>query len=101
MPAYDTVTAALADLKLRGFTTDFNLAFDKLRCEKTGSCLSPSEFDIVEHYRFEGDSDPGDESTVYGIAAKDGSMHGVLVTAYGAYTDGLNDELIRKLSVHE
>jgi|SRR5688572_2886996 hypothetical protein len=101
MPAYDTVTDALNDLKLRGFTTDFNIAFDKLQCSKTNKCLSPSEFEIVEHYRFEGNSDPADESTVYAVAAKDGSMRGVLVTAYGAYTDGLNDELIRKLSVNE
>ena len=42
MKTYDTVTEALKDLKLRGFTTDFNIAFDKkgLRFKKKGTTLS-------------------------------------------------------------
>jgi len=99
MHTYETVSGALADLKNRGFTTDFNIAFDKIQCADTGVCLSPSQFEIVEHHRFEGATDPGDASVVYAIAANDGSMKGVLVSAYGMYSDTINDEMIQKLSV--
>jgi len=101
MKTYDTVTEAIADLKKRGFTTDFNLAFDNISCQATGKCLSPSEFEITEHYRFEGETDPGDESVVYAIASKDGSMKGILVSAYGAYSEPVSETMISKLSVQE
>jgi hypothetical protein len=101
MPAYDTLTEALQDMKSRGFTTDFNLAFDNIQCQATGICLRPEEFEITEHYRFEADTNPSDSSVVYGIQAKDGSMKGVLVNAYGVYSESASDNMIRKLSVHE
>ena len=71
MKAYDTLVEALNDLKRRGFTTDFNIAFDKVQCSAAGTCLNPSQFEIVEHYRFEGKNDPDDSSVLYAIAAKD------------------------------
>jgi len=51
MVAYDTVTAALADLKKRGYDLDFNIAFDKIQCAQTGVCLNPHEFEIVDFFR--------------------------------------------------
>ena len=101
MKIYDSVLPALNDLKLRGFITDFNLAFDSIKCSETGQCLSPSQFEIVEHYRFEGDSNPSDMSIVYAISSKDGKMKGVLVSAYGMYSDPVNDDMILKLQVNE
>ncbi len=101
MPAYDTLTDALADLKRRGFTTDFNIEFDAIKCSDTGRTLSPAEFEITEHYRFEGETDPGDESVLYAITAKDGSMKGVLVSAYGMYSENTSEILIRKLAINE
>ena len=38
---------------------------------------------------------------VTGIAAKDGGLKGVLVNAYGVYSDAVSDELIKKLSINE
>jgi hypothetical protein len=101
MKIYDTLLEALNDLKLRGFTTDFNIAFDKVQCSDTGACLDPSQFEIVEHYRFEGKNDPDDSSILYAISAKDGSLKGVLVNAYGMYGDAVSDELIKKLTINE
>jgi len=101
MPAYDTMVEALKDLKARGFTTDFNLAFDAIECRDTNVCLRPEAFEIVEHYRFEGDTNPSDSSILYGIQSKDGNMKGVLVSAYGVYSEAASDDMIRKLAVHE
>ena len=41
------------------------------------------DFEIVETFRYEGDSDPGDEATVYAIESKAG-IKGVLVTGYSS-----------------
>lgn len=101
MIVYDTLVEALNALKHRGFTTDFNIAFDKVQCAETGTCLDTAEFEIVEHYRFEGKNDPDDSSVLYAIAAKDGSLKGVLVNAYGVYSDAVTDELIKKLAINE
>src|SRR5436305_14836439 len=97
MPAYDTLLDALNGLKHRGYTIDFNLAFDHVICNETDVCLSPAEFEITEHYRFEGASDPDEESVVYAIQSKDGLQKGTLVSAYGAYSEPLSEGLLQKL----
>ncbi|MEO8412980.1 MAG: phosphoribosylpyrophosphate synthetase [Ginsengibacter sp.] len=100
MPNYDTVSSALNSLKERGFTKDFNIAFDKLICSETNECLNPHEFEITEVYRFEGESNPSDEAIIYAIASKDGNIKGALVNAYGPYADSMSDDMIQKLSFH-
>jgi hypothetical protein len=100
MPAYDTLLDALNDLKQRGYTIDFNLAFDHLKCNGMGVCLSPSQFEITEYYRFEGISDPEDSSVIFAIESKDGTMKGILVSGYGVYSDALSEEMLQKLRVH-
>jgi hypothetical protein len=94
---YDTVTEAVKGLKERGFITDFNLHENCLICH--AEKFNPSEFEIVETYRFEGDSDPADEAVVYAIESKNG-MKGVLVNGYGVSSDAMSDEMAKKLQVH-
>ena len=101
MANYDTVSLALNSLKERGFTTDFNVAFDKLICSKTQVCLNPGEFEITEVYRFEGESNPSDEAVVYAVESKDGKMKGAFISAYGTYADPISDEMIKKLAMHK
>ena len=69
---YATVSKALDELKEKGFTVDFNLNEDRIK-------NSVDEFEIVHIYRYEGQSDPGDEATVYGIKSNKGEK-GVYVT---------------------
>jgi len=100
MESYDTVTEALKGLKAKGFNTDFNIAFDKLICSKNQVTLNPNDFEIVEFYRFEGETNPSDEEVVYAIESKKGNVKGVLVSAFGLYADAVSDELLKKLSMH-
>ncbi len=100
MPNYDTVSTTLNSLKERGYITDFNIAFDKLICNKTNVCLNPDEFEITEVYRFEGESNPSDEAVVYAVESKSGKMKGTIVNAYGMYADSLSDKMIKKLSMN-
>ena len=79
---------------------NFNIAFDKISCSEKNICLNPDEFEIVEIYRFEGDSNPADEDVVYGVQSRDGKIKGVISSAYGTYADTMSDEIIKKLSIH-
>jgi len=99
MYTYDTVTQALTGLKQRGFTIDFNIAFDQLKCIDTDICLLPSQFEITEYYRFEGASNPSDQEVVYAVVSKDGTIKGALVSAFGIYSDEIDDELLQKLTI--
>ena len=100
MANYDTVSVALNSLKERGFTRDFNIAFDKIICSETNECLNPHEFEITEVYGFEGESNPSDEAVVYAVESQDGTIKGVLVNAYGPYADPMSDDMIKKLSIN-
>lgn len=91
---YGTVTEALAEFKKQGFTIDFNLMENCLVCGEER--FTAEEFSIVDVYRYEGNSDPADEASVYAIESTTG-IKGVLVTGYGMSSDSLSDEILRKL----
>ncbi len=101
MEAYDTVVEALNGLKERGYTTNFNIAFDKLICSEKKHVLNPDEFDITEVYRFEGDTNPGDEDVVYAVESKKGDIKGVFSGAFGLYADSVSTDMLRKLAMHK
>ncbi|MBC7535129.1 MAG: phosphoribosylpyrophosphate synthetase [Ferruginibacter sp.] len=100
MFTYDTVVAALDGLKERGYTLDFNLAFDKLICHENSMCLNPLEFEITEVHRFEGDTNPSDEDVVYAVESKDGKIKGSISGAFGMYADSVSNEMVQKLAMH-
>ena len=101
MENYDTVVAALNGLKAKGYTLDFNIAFDKIICKETDLCLNPNEFEIIEVHRFEGNTNPDDEDVVYAIESKNGGIKGTMTSAYGLYADSMDTEMIKKLSMHQ
>jgi hypothetical protein len=98
MYTYDTVTEAIKGLRQRGYTIDFNLEFDKISCPTIPVSLAPSEFEITEVYRFEGNSDPADEAIVFAIESKHGQK-GVLVNGFGISADSVGEEMLKKLSL--
>ncbi len=101
MKNYDTVTEAVKGLKERGYSVDFNIAFDKLICSDNKICLQPDEFKIVEVHRFEGNSNPDDEDVVYAVESIDGKIKGVITSAFGLYADPVSNKIIQKLSIHK
>ncbi|KAF2517121.1 phosphoribosylpyrophosphate synthetase [Flavobacterium foetidum] len=99
-PAFDTVTEALQWLNNQGFTQNFNLDVNCIRFNNNSQSMSPNEFKIEYLFRFEGDTDPGDEDIVYGIVSEVYNIKGVLTSAFGIYADSVSAEMIRKLSTH-
>ena len=98
MTNFGTLSDALDDLRRRGFVYDFNLHSHCIRCREPEVELSPDDFEITEVHRFEGASNPDDNEVVYAITGKNG-LKGVLIDAYGAYSDALSAEMIHKLRV--
>jgi hypothetical protein len=107
MFTYDTPSQAINNLIKRGYTVDFNV--NKVRdtiiaggiiTEGKVAELSPEEFEIDEIYRFEGDSDPGDETVVYAISSRTGNLKGLLVDAFGPYSSSEASKVVRMLSAH-
>lgn len=100
--AYDTVSEAVNDLVRRGYTTDFNIHEDGecIMCSSTSARLSPDEFEIDETYRFEGDTDPGDEMIIFAISSLDKKMKGILLNAYGMYSDSATNKIVERLRKH-
>ncbi|MBK6546108.1 MAG: hypothetical protein IPO78_05780 [Saprospiraceae bacterium] len=90
---YETVSVALAILRKKGFTIDFNLEENCISCAE--GKLQAEAFDIVEVYRYEGNTDPSDEATVYAIESKTG-LKGVLVTGYGV-SENISSDILEKL----
>ena len=97
MFAYDTVSEAINGLKKRGYGVDFNLEENCIVCH--ADKFDVNDFEIVEVYRFEGDSDPSDQAVVYAIESLNG-MKGVLVSGYGISAEGMSAEMAKKLSVN-
>lgn len=93
-----SVTEVLADLAARGFTADFHVqAPSSLRCGACGHVVDAADAEVVELYRFEGESDPGDESVVVALRCKPCGTGGTLVAAYGMAADGAEADVLAAL----
>lgn len=93
---YATVLEAIKQLRDLGFMVDFNISGNALTVNDAE--YDCDDFEITEIYRYEGDSNPDEESTVYGIESKDG-VKGILVTSYGMYIENASEDLLKKLSL--
>lgn len=98
MRTYTTLSEAINDLAKRGYTTNFNIENDCIVCAENMLRLYPEEFTIDEVHRFQEMSDLDNESILYAISSSQHQLKGVLVNAYGIYSETATTELIEKLS---
>lgn len=100
---YETVSEAVNKLQERGYLANFSVLAEKecLVFHKTTVQLSPNEFEIDEIYRFEGNTDPGDEMIVFAVSSIEHNMKGVVVNAFGMYSDSLPYKMIEKLKMRK
>lgn len=100
MPAYTTLSEAVNDLQRRGYTDDLRVDDRKLFCTTRKEALDPVDFHIDEFHRFEGNTDPEDESIVYAISSDKHGLKGILINAFGPDASPLIQELVRRLNTH-
>jgi hypothetical protein len=77
-----TLTSCTNHLLKEGFTENFSAHKNGIEAPSKARNYSPAEVKIVSFYRFEGDSDPGDNAILYAIETHDGTK-GLLIDAYG------------------
>ncbi|WP_350286966.1 phosphoribosylpyrophosphate synthetase [uncultured Croceitalea sp.] len=94
---YDTLSLAVEDLQKQGYTEDLNLKRDCLECRALDYKILADEFEVDSMYRFEGDSNPDDSSILFAISSDSYKIKGLLIDAYGAYSDPLTTDMIEKL----
>jgi len=81
-----TLVSCLNSLVRKGFTEDYKVNEKGLKALKSERIYNPEEVKVLNFYRFEGSSDPADNSILYAIETSDGGR-GTLVDAYGPYAD--------------
>ena len=97
--SYGTLSETINGLRKQGYVLDFNIRRDHLICHQTQTILSPDDFEIDKIYRFEGESNPDDESILYAISSPKYGVKGLLVNGYCISADDISEELIAKLKM--
>lgn len=77
-----TMVSCLNKLQSDGYTENFVAKEKGLEAPSVTKIYTPEEVKIANFYRFEGESDPGDNAIVYAIETYDG-IKGTLVDSYG------------------
>lgn len=99
MKSYDTLIEAIQDLKELGYTYDFNLMDSHIHCKDISTNFGPDDFNVSAVFRFEGMSNPSDNSILYVIETLTG-IKGLLLDSYGVYSGEISDELLQKLKIN-
>jgi hypothetical protein len=83
----ETVADAVRLLEADGYTGEFSINDNAVHCGSCATACEPTRVVISRTYRFEGNTDPGDEAIVLGLECPDCGVKGVLVSAYGPDAD--------------
>ena len=97
-----TVSSVLEKLRVKKFDNEFKMTPEGFT-PGNNKYYQPEDLKIIRTYRFEGESDPSDNSIIYLIEANDGLI-GYSLDAYGVYRDHEDDgydDFIRKVAVDE
>lgn len=89
----------LKALKDIGYNHEFMISPEGLRCLETNKIYQPEEINIMDHFRFEGISDPEDMSILYTLVCNDG-VKGTIVDAFGTYGNSELMDFIKQVDDH-
>src|SRR5687768_10856100 len=101
MDSLVTLSETLNALRKEGYTEDFNLQQNCFVCRNGEFKVFTDEFKVDKYYRFEGESNPSDAAILYAISSDVHKLKGVLVNAYGTYSEPVTDEMLSKLEIRK
>lgn len=81
----DTLVDRMRTLQAAGWVEELSVSRGGVRCDGCGCWAAPENVEIGHVFRFEGPSDPGDESILFAISMPCGHR-GTLPEAYGKDT---------------
>src|SRR4051812_10672981 len=90
-----SMTALMARSVKDGYLENYEVTGKGLHAQHADKYFTPEEVKVINFYRFEGDSDPGDNSILYLIEA--GDIKGLLVDAYGTYADAKVSDFMKQV----
>jgi hypothetical protein len=90
-----TLSGVMTKLAAQGYKEDFRATKDKVEALYSKKSYQADEVVIVATYRFEGETNPGDETTLFAIEANDG-LKGTLVMSYG-YQSNQDDDMLKRI----
>lgn len=93
-----TLVDALRRWREEGYTVDFSVVGGRIRCGACRESHDPAEAVIDGVARFEGASDPADESALFALRCRHCGARGTLVTTYGPLTPPEEAEVVRALT---
>ncbi|WP_423998389.1 phosphoribosylpyrophosphate synthetase [Maribacter sp. IgM3_T14_3] len=96
--SYISLSIAIKALQKEGYTEDFNLCDAGIENKSKKNIHNATELNVVKFYRFEGMSNPDDNTILYVIETITGEK-GLLVDAYGMYAGNVPKDLIEKLKL--
>jgi hypothetical protein len=94
----ETLSQAVERLTAAGYRDDFRAEDGGLRAVGTGCIHEPEALVIEEVLRFEGATDPQDESMLFALRCTTHDVRGTYVVAYGPSMDPLDGEMARRLT---
>jgi hypothetical protein len=93
-----TLSQKMNELKEEGYVNDFNLNVDRITNTKGDNSYLPDECHVDKIFRFEGMTNPADNSILYAISTSDGKK-GLLVDGYGVTGGQISKTLREKLNI--
>lgn len=93
-PKMKTLSESVNEAIGKGYTENFQVGTKGLNTGDEQIAYAPLDIAITSFYRFEGYSDPQDNSILYLIKTHDGKK-GTLIDAYGAQADAKISKFIR------
>jgi ribosomal protein S8 len=86
MPYMKSLATCLHKMVKEGYIEDFQITEQGLESLHKHNKYRPEQIQVVNFFRFEGQSDPDDNAILYVIETDDGTK-GTLIDAYGVYND--------------
>jgi hypothetical protein len=99
MQQYSSLIDAIKGLRSEGYTEDFNLQQQCIECRDRQYKLFRDDFEVDKYFRFDVSSDASDQSIIYAISSGKYSLKGILINAYGIYSEPVTNEMLDKLKM--
>ncbi len=95
---HGTVSETIRALEREGYSVDFNLTPFAADGFPYDNILSPLDYQIDKVYRFEGATNPDDQSILYAISSVRLQIKGILLNGYGMYADLAANAVLSRLT---
>jgi hypothetical protein len=92
----DTLSERMNYLRTKGFSEEFSIKGNRMETQDGSHQYKPDDITVCEHYRFEGESDPGDMTVLYAVETNDGTK-GMLIDGFGTYSDPKQAEFMQRI----